>query len=95
MQAPLFPGDSEIDQLFKIFKVFGTPNEHNWPGVSTLPDYKSTFPQWPVQRLVEVVPQLDTDGIDLLQGMLVYEPGRRISARQALQHPYFKPLFEE
>ena len=30
---PLFPGDSEIDQLLKIFKVRGTPNEDVWPGV--------------------------------------------------------------
>ena len=43
---PLFPGDSEIDQLFKIFRVLGTPTESTWPGVSQLPDFKDTFPQW-------------------------------------------------
>lgn len=36
---PLFQGDSEIDQLFKIFQVLGTPNEENWPEVTNLPDY--------------------------------------------------------
>ena len=29
---PLFPGDSEIDELFQIFRVLGTPNEKTWPG---------------------------------------------------------------
>lgn len=46
-----FTGDSEIDQLHKIFQVMGTPNESVWPGVSTFPDYKETFPQWKPQNL--------------------------------------------
>ena len=45
-RKPLFPGDSEIDQLFRIFRILGTPTETNWPGVSSLPDYKSVFPRW-------------------------------------------------
>jgi serine/threonine protein kinase len=36
----LFPGDSEIDQLFKLFSLLGTPNEQVWPGVTSFPDYK-------------------------------------------------------
>ena len=41
---PLFQGDSEIDQIFKIFSVLGTPDETSWPGVTGLPDYKPTSP---------------------------------------------------
>ena len=44
MKRPLYPGDSEIDELFKIFRTLGTPDEETWPGVSKLPDYKPTFP---------------------------------------------------
>ena len=40
----LFPGDSEIDQIFKIFRVLGTPTSEIWPGVEELPDYKKDFP---------------------------------------------------
>jgi cyclin-dependent kinase 2 len=47
---PLFPGDSEIDQLFKIFMITGTPDETTWPGVSSLADYKPTFPKWKPQE---------------------------------------------
>lgn len=44
----------------------GTPNEQIWPGVSQLPDYKETFPQWTRQDLRNIVPNLDEMGIDLL-----------------------------
>ncbi|GMP34311.1 hypothetical protein CsSME_00007228 [Camellia sinensis var. sinensis] len=65
-QRPLFPGDSEIDELFKIFRILGTPNEDTWPGVTSLADFKSTFPKWPSKDLATVVPNLDSAGIDLL-----------------------------
>uniref|UniRef100_A0A0E0J4T7 Protein kinase domain-containing protein n=3 Tax=Oryza TaxID=4527 RepID=A0A0E0J4T7_ORYNI len=91
-QKPLFPGDSEIDELFKIFRVLGTPNEQSWPGVSSLPDYKSAFPKWQAQALATIVPTLDPAGLDLLSKMLRYEPNKRITARQALEHEYFKDL---
>jgi cyclin-dependent kinase 1 len=66
-KRPIFHGDSEIDQLFRIFRSLGTPTEKEWPGVSTLPDYKSTFPKWTGQSLSKLVPGLDSKGVDLLQ----------------------------
>ncbi|KAF7983604.1 hypothetical protein HWV62_20512 [Athelia sp. TMB] len=86
---PLFPGDSEIDQIFKIFRILGTPSEENWPGVRQLPDYKPTFPQWSQQDLASIVPQLDEAGIDILTVLLTYDTAKRISAKRALVHPYF------
>lgn len=69
--------------------MLGTPDEHSWPGVSSLPDYKPTFPQWHGAELKSAVKGLDADGIDLLAQTLVYDPAHRISAKRALQHPYF------
>jgi len=94
-QRPLFPGDSEIDELFKIFQKLGTPTEDTWPGVTTLPDYKSTFPQWNRVEWEKVAPTLCAPGIDLLAQMLVYEPSKRVSARVALSHPFFDDLGRE
>jgi cyclin-dependent kinase 2 len=92
-KRPLFPGDSEIDELFRIFRTLGTPDEQVWPGVSRLPDYKpNNFPQWPAQPLVSIIPPIDPVGLDLLQKMLTYEPAKRISAKEALDHPYFHDL---
>ena len=82
-------GDSAMDQIFKIFQVLGTPNDQNWPGVSSLPDFKPNFPQWAGIGLQAKVPNLDAAGLDLLQRMLVYEPSKRLTAREALQHEYF------
>ncbi|GBG60961.1 hypothetical protein CBR_g18560 [Chara braunii] len=90
-KAPLFPGDSELQQLLHIFKLLGTPNEEVWPGVSKLRDWHE-FPQWQPQNIARVVPQLDEKGIDLLQKMLQYDPAKRISAKEALHHPYFDDL---
>ncbi|XP_064643662.1 cyclin-dependent kinase 2-like [Lineus longissimus] len=88
----LFPGDSEIDQLYRIFRTLGTPDEGVWPGVSQLPDFKSTFPQWQAQDITAVVPSLSPDGRDILMRMLVYEPSSRISAKAALAHRYFRDV---
>lgn len=92
MRKPLFPGDSEIDELYKIFRVLGTPNEQIWPGVSSLKDWKPIFPQWKPQDLGRLMPSLEPEGLDLLSKMLEYEPSKRISAKEALEHPYFDSL---
>ncbi|KAF8307797.1 Pkinase-domain-containing protein [Clavulina sp. PMI_390] len=86
---PLFPGDSEIDQIFKIFQCLGTPNEQIWPGVSQLPDFKPTFPQWSARDLAQTVAELDAGGAELLQSFLIYDTANRMSAKRALLNPWF------
>lgn len=85
----LFRGDSEVGQLMEIFQILGTPTESLWSGVTALPDFKDSFPRWSKASLDKVVPTLDAHGIDLLQRLLKYEPNERISAKAAMQHPYF------
>lgn len=71
----LFPGDSEIDQLFRIFRTLGTPSEATWPGVTQLPDYKGSFPKWTRKGLENVVPNLEPEGKDLLMVGTGRRPG--------------------
>lgn len=85
----LFKGDSEIDQLFRIFRVLTTPTEENWPGVSSLKCYKTKFPKWTKYCLKENTANIDDVGFDLLQKMLTYSTVTRISAKAAVEHPYF------
>lgn len=85
----LFPGDSEIDQLYRIFRTLGTPNESCWPGVSKMPDYKEKFPRWQARPLTEALPDLDLPCVSLVEKMLMYDPTKRISAKAALFSPIF------
>ncbi|KAE8353705.1 cell division control protein 2 kinase [Aspergillus coremiiformis] len=89
-RKPLFPGDSEIDEIFKIFRLLGTPDENAWPGVTSFPDFKPTFPKWKREETRALVPGLEEDGLDFLDALLEYDPARRISAKQACMHPYFQ-----
>ncbi|XP_055710391.1 cyclin-dependent kinase 1 [Phlebotomus papatasi] len=89
-RKPLFQGDSEIDQLFRMFRVLQTPTEEIWPGVTSLPDYKATFPCWTQNQLANQVKNISDSGLDLLQQMLTYNPINRISAAKIIQHDYFK-----
>lgn len=91
-KRPLFHGDSEIDQLFRIFRTLTTPTEEDWPGVTSMPDYKPTFPSWKTNSLAQSVKHMDNTGLDLLQEMLIYDPAQRISAKKALNHTYFANL---
>ncbi|RLM79802.1 cyclin-dependent kinase A-2 [Panicum miliaceum] len=81
-----------LSVLHADLRILGTPNEETWPGVASLPDYKSTFPKWPSVDLATVVPTLEPAGIDLLSKMLRLDPSKRINARAALEHEYFKDL---
>ena len=89
---PLFPGDSEIGEIFKIFQALGTPTEDIWKGVTKLHDFKDVFPKWKPQPMKSLCPRLDEDGLDLLQKMLTYDPVARISPKDALKHPFFKDV---
>lgn len=85
----LFPGDCAIDQLYKIFKKLGTPNEHTWFGVNNLPGYKLTFPNWKANDVNIIFPNLDASTIQFILSMLQYDPLLRPDILEVLQHPYF------
>lgn len=92
---PLFMGDSEIDQLYKIFKILGTPTDEQWKGVESLPNYNRGSPMLRRKGLRTIV----RDGIleSLVEQMLTYNPLKRISAQEALEDEYFlemEPIVE-
>merc|ERR1711939_1204262 len=86
---PLFPGTTNEDQLLKIFRLMGTPSERSWPGISTFPEYKTSWPVYATQELRNLLPQVDGLGLQLLGQMLQVRPEMRCSAQQALAHPWF------
>ncbi|GMK53442.1 hypothetical protein CspeluHIS016_0100280 [Cutaneotrichosporon spelunceum] len=87
---PLFPGRGEIDQLSRIFNLLGKPNDDMWPGFSRLPNAKSINPTGPTfSTLRQKFKHLTSNGHALMAALLCYDPERRISASEAVEHPYF------
>eukprot|EP00697_Spironema_sp_BW2_P016460 gnl/Spiro4/770_TR419_c0_g1_i1.p1 gnl/Spiro4/770_TR419_c0_g1~~gnl/Spiro4/770_TR419_c0_g1_i1.p1 ORF type:complete len:318 (-),score=24.54 gnl/Spiro4/770_TR419_c0_g1_i1:44-997(-) len=88
--SPLFPGENDIDQLFQVLRVMGTPTEAMWPGLTQLPDYnKIFFDPMPGIPLAEILPNASPEAIALLEKILVFNPAVRLSATEALRDPYF------
>ncbi|CAI9773712.1 unnamed protein product [Fraxinus pennsylvanica] len=91
LRRPFLQGNSDIDQLGKIFAVFGTPKSSQWQDMIYLPDYVE-YQYVPSQSLRTLFPMASDDALDLLSKMFTYDPKARISAQQALEHRYFSSV---
>ncbi|XP_068202796.1 cyclin-dependent kinase 4-like [Palaemon carinicauda] len=89
-RVPIFKGNTEGDQLQRIFDIIGTPHENDWPRDVSL--CRSNFRHLPGRHVSDIVPEITDDAADLLEKMLKFVPSRRISAIEALRHPYFRGL---
>jgi len=88
---PLFPGESGIDQLVEIIKVLGTPTRDQ---IRTMnPNYmEHKFPQIKPHPFNKVFRKADPNAIDLISKLLEYTPTQRLSAVEAMVHPFFDEL---
>lgn len=88
----LFAGANDAEQLDLIFRVFGTPSEETWPGVTLLPGWGNVEKKkvkYPPQDLNDVFGFLTPEAFDLATRLLSLDPKKRISSFDALQHPWF------
>jgi len=86
---PMFPGKNAADQLTRIFKGLGTPIEEQYPEIVNLPKWnKKEIPLYEGRGMTVLVPGLDDDGYDLIGRMLCYDPTKRVTAQQAVEHPF-------
>ncbi|RLN96579.1 hypothetical protein BBJ28_00000156 [Nothophytophthora sp. Chile5] len=80
--TPLFPGQNDLDQLFRVIQVLGDI-EKQWPGVRELPDYnKVRFPAYDPMPLSKLFPDAEKSAVDLLSKLLALDPSKRLSAQQ-------------
>ncbi|KAG1682990.1 Serine/threonine-protein kinase ICK [Nymphon striatum] len=80
---PMFPGNSEIDMIFQVCSVLGTPDQKQWPEgyhLASLMNFK--FPQFSATPLRSVVQNASPEAINLLNDMLKWNPH--------LKYPYFQ-----
>ena len=95
---PMFLGKNENEQLDRIFNLLGTPNDNEYPWLKESPEWNGyinseTFKKYEKQDIRKIYPNInDNDSYDLLEKMIVFDPDKRISAEEALKHPYFNSI---
>ncbi|GAU39835.1 hypothetical protein TSUD_68830 [Trifolium subterraneum] len=95
-RKPIFPGTDCLNQLKLIVNILGTPHESDLEFIDN-PKAKWYIKSLPYTRGIhfsQLFPQADPLAIDLLQKMLVLDPTERITASEALQHPYMSDLYD-
>jgi protein kinase len=88
-KRPLFPGKNEHEQIYKICEVLGTPID--WTeGINLASKIGLKFPSSKALKLKNIIPRASDSALNLLQSMLNFDPEKRPSAAQCLQHPFFQ-----
>ncbi|XP_049777101.1 serine/threonine-protein kinase dyf-5 [Schistocerca cancellata] len=88
---PLFPGNSEIDEIFRICSILGTPDKKEWPeGYQLANAMNFKFPQFSPVPLGSIIPNASKDGLALMGDMLSWNPNSRPTAQQSLRYAYFQ-----
>eukprot|EP00754_Rhynchopus_humris_P020772 Rhum_TRINITY_DN14714_c20_g1::Rhum_TRINITY_DN14714_c20_g1_i1::g.113407::m.113407/K08830/RAGE, MOK; renal tumor antigen len=90
---PLFPGTNEVDQLAKIHRIRGTPEKAVLRRLCQHGSHVAAdFPHEAGVDIATLVPHAPPHAADLMTALLAYDPEERVSAKAAIQHPYFKEI---
>uniref|UniRef100_A0A8C5N6E5 Protein kinase domain-containing protein n=1 Tax=Gouania willdenowi TaxID=441366 RepID=A0A8C5N6E5_GOUWI len=87
---PLFPGNSEVDEIFKICQVLGTVKKTDWPeGYQLASAMNFRFPQCVPTHLKTLIPNASNEAIALMRDLMQWDP-KKDPAVQALRYSYFQ-----
>ncbi|VAH99019.1 unnamed protein product [Triticum turgidum subsp. durum] len=85
---------AQADEIYKICSILGTPNQHTWAGgLQLAASIHFQFPQSGSINLSEVVPTASEDALNLISWLCSWDPRKRPTAVEVLQHPFFQPCF--
>lgn len=89
--VPLFRGRDNNDQLNQILRILGTPDEQTLRRIANeSPEIQlRPFPRTPKIPFTSMYPKIAPLAVDLLEKLLQFDPSRRLTCEEALQHPYF------
>lgn len=87
---PIFKGKDYVNQLNQILQVLGTASDEtlNRIGSKNVQSYIHQLGYIPKVPLVELYPNANPQALDLLEKMLTFDPQKRVTVDEALQHPY-------
>jgi mitogen-activated protein kinase 1/3 len=88
----LFPGDSYLKQIDLIINLLGSPLDEDIRGCAKGINYVKTRPKKEKQDLRQRFPRASSLALDLLEKMLHFNPDKRITIDEALQHPYLESM---
>jgi serine/threonine protein kinase len=91
LKEPLFQAKTELELIGMIFKLLGPPTDNSWPEFTSLPGAKNlAIPSPQPHAFHQKFPHLTSASLDLMMDFLAYDPEMRITASEALEHPYFR-----
>jgi mitogen-activated protein kinase 15 len=87
---PLFPGTSTLNQLNKVLEVTGKPNSEDIESIQSnlASTMLESMPAIKTKSFKSLFPNASPKALDLLQKMLQFNPNKRITVEEALEHPY-------
>ena len=89
-RSALFQGQNDIDQMYRVFQILGSPDPETWPGLKDLPDYdKVSFPGLVPLDMGLLIPHAKKADIEFLRTLLQLDPAARATAAAAEMSEYF------
>jgi len=87
---PVFPGTSTLNQLDRVMEITGRPSQEDVDSINSplAQTMLESLPPTKPKKLRDMFPTASDEALDLIKNLLQFNPNKRLTATQALQHPY-------
>ena len=97
LEKPMFPGTSTMNQLDFIMQITGKPTAEDMEAINSSFASKMLENIGNVERksLSSLFPKASPEAMDLLEKLMTFNPDIRLTAEEALEHPYVAMFHNE